>query len=223
MFDLETFIARWRKQMLAAGIKAPVPLEDLEIQLREEIERQMKSGLSEAEAFKTSVQKIGPAQTVQNEFKKVEAAKEARDWELTQIRFAVVTSLFSLFLCSLVVFKIGSFSEATSGQKTSCLAAIAAFALLAWGGRSSHQMFPVIRARQIRDAIFISGGGLLLLWWLVLVHIILPRHDFTTGQLLVTILWEMIVPCGIFLGSSWGIETAAREKMAPADLSAGQN
>ena len=44
MFDLEQSIAEWRRQMLAAGIKTPVPLEELEIHLREEIEQQMKSG-----------------------------------------------------------------------------------------------------------------------------------------------------------------------------------
>jgi hypothetical protein len=32
--------------MLAAGIETPLPLEELEIHLREEIERQVKSGLN---------------------------------------------------------------------------------------------------------------------------------------------------------------------------------
>jgi cation transport ATPase len=213
MFYLEQAILEWRRQMLAAGIKTPVPLEELDSHLREEIEQQMKSGLSEQEIFDSAVQKIGQAHMIQNEFKKVEKAKEARNWKLTQILFAVVTSLFSLFLCGMVIFKMGCFSETTSGQKTSSLAAIAAFALLAWGGRLSYGILPIIRARQIRDAICISGGVLLMLWWMILVHIILPRHDFTTGQLLVTILWEMITPCGIFLGSFWGIETAARKKL----------
>ena len=44
MFNLEQSIADWRQQMLAAGIRTPVPLEELEIHLRDEIERQMKSG-----------------------------------------------------------------------------------------------------------------------------------------------------------------------------------
>jgi hypothetical protein len=76
MFNLEQSIAEWRRQMLAAGIKTPVPLEELEIHLREEIEQQMKSGLSEAEAFTASVRKIGHAQTVQSEFKKIDASRE---------------------------------------------------------------------------------------------------------------------------------------------------
>ena len=49
-------IAEWRKQMLAAGIKTPVPLEELEIHLREEIERQMQSGMNEQASFISAVQ-----------------------------------------------------------------------------------------------------------------------------------------------------------------------
>jgi len=56
--------------MLAAGIKSPVPLEELEIHLREEIERQMKSGLEEQEIFNSAVQKIGQAGLLRMEFKK---------------------------------------------------------------------------------------------------------------------------------------------------------
>jgi len=72
MFDLETSIADWRKQMLAAGIKSPVPLEELESHLREEVVRQMKSGLSKQQAFEAAVQQIGLAKVLRKEFKKVE-------------------------------------------------------------------------------------------------------------------------------------------------------
>ena len=71
MFDLEQFIADWRRQMLAAGIKTPVPLEELESHLREEIEQQMKSGLNEQEALNVAVQKIGRTNALKIEFKKV--------------------------------------------------------------------------------------------------------------------------------------------------------
>jgi len=81
MFDLKQSIAEWRRQMLAAGIKTPVPLEELESHLRDEIERQTKSGRSEAEAFKSAVQTIGPAHTVQKEFEKVEGTEEERKWK----------------------------------------------------------------------------------------------------------------------------------------------
>jgi len=72
MFDLEKSIAEWRQQMLAAGIKSPVPLEELEIHLREEIERQMKSELNEQKAFEASIQRIGQPKTLNSEFNKCE-------------------------------------------------------------------------------------------------------------------------------------------------------
>jgi len=78
MFNLEQSIAEWRRQMLAAGIKMPVPLEELEIHLREEIERQMKSGFDEQGIFNSAVQKIGEARVVQTEFKKVEPDHKMR-------------------------------------------------------------------------------------------------------------------------------------------------
>jgi hypothetical protein len=68
MFNLEQAIANWRKQMLAAGIKTPEPLEELENHLREEIEWQMASGFTEAEAFKTAVQEIGQGGLLKAEF-----------------------------------------------------------------------------------------------------------------------------------------------------------
>ena len=72
MFDLEQTISKWRKQMLAAGIKTPVPLEELESHLRDEIELQMKSGLNEHKAFESAVQWIGQPKMLDSEFKKSE-------------------------------------------------------------------------------------------------------------------------------------------------------
>src|SRR5580658_7210105 len=77
MFDLESSIAQWRRQMLAAGIKTPVPLEELESHLREVIEQQIKSGLSEQQAFETAVQQIGQAIMIKEEFMKTGEAKWA--------------------------------------------------------------------------------------------------------------------------------------------------
>lgn len=72
MFDLEQSIAEWRRQMLAAGIKARVPLEELENHLRDEVERQVKSGLNGQEVFEISIRQIGQPKTLKREFKKTE-------------------------------------------------------------------------------------------------------------------------------------------------------
>jgi uncharacterized membrane protein len=68
MFNLEQSIADWRKEMLAAGIKSPVPLEELENHLREEIEQQVKAGVSEQQAFEGSASQVGQAEVLKKEF-----------------------------------------------------------------------------------------------------------------------------------------------------------
>jgi hypothetical protein len=72
MFNLKQFIADWRQQMLAAGIKSPVPLEELESHLHEDIERQVEAGLNEQTAFEISVRQIGQPKMLKSEFKKSE-------------------------------------------------------------------------------------------------------------------------------------------------------
>ena len=68
MFDLEQSIADWRRQMLAAGIKTPVPLEELENHLREDVEEQMRSGVTAQQAFETDRPANRPGRNVATEF-----------------------------------------------------------------------------------------------------------------------------------------------------------
>jgi hypothetical protein len=80
--------------MLAAGIKSPVPLEELETHLREEIEWRIKSGLSERQAFEIAAQKIGEFEQIKTEFKKLAADNWNRPlayvaWSMFVISFFV--------------------------------------------------------------------------------------------------------------------------------------
>jgi hypothetical protein len=71
MFDLEQAVADWRRQMLAAGIKTPVPLEELESHLRDEFEERKRSGLAEHAAFEICIRQMGGAGILNAEFAKV--------------------------------------------------------------------------------------------------------------------------------------------------------
>jgi hypothetical protein len=73
MFDLEKSIADWRKQLLTAGLKTPALVEELESHLRNEIERQMKSGVNSQRAFQEAVQQIGAPDALRNEFQRANA------------------------------------------------------------------------------------------------------------------------------------------------------
>jgi hypothetical protein len=78
MFNLEQSITDWRRQMLVAGIKSPMTLDELEIHLREEIEQQMKSGLNERAAFEIAARRIGKGNELKGEFEEACETKRAR-------------------------------------------------------------------------------------------------------------------------------------------------
>jgi Fe2+ transport system protein B len=211
MFDLEQSIADWRRQMLAAGIRTPVPLEELESHLRDEIERQTESGLSEREAFQSAVQKIGSAHTVQNEFQKVEAIEEERRWKEGQIWLGAILGLLQLVVVGAVLFN----SDMTFGQRMSGLTAMATSFLLVAVGRLSCRIIPVIHARRTRTAIvFVLGIVPGIIWFWIFARFLLPGNDF--GQYLATLLWVSCPPLGAFLGLIWGVETAARKGIVTA-------
>jgi hypothetical protein len=104
MFDLEQSIADWRKQMLAAGIKTPVPLEELEIHLREDIEQQIQLGTNPQQAFESSVQRIGHADELKSEFRKTCGTKCYSQWSLLWIGVIGLVTTPILNLVGLHVF-----------------------------------------------------------------------------------------------------------------------
>ena len=124
MFNLDEKILGWRREMLAAGVKMPVPLEELESHLREDIERQMKVGLNPQDAFTSAVQKLGPAHTVQNEFMKVDKTHTALQWKLREIGLTLATILVPLLFGG-IVLKRASVIDMTAAEQLSCLVALA--------------------------------------------------------------------------------------------------
>lgn len=201
--------------MIAAGVKTPVPLEELENHLREEIERQLQSGTNSERAFETAVQKIGPANVLKSEFKKVDAARNERARALEQNLGFLSANLIPFVIGSSLLLKPRGL-QMTSGQEISCLVAVATFALLIWTGRLGYRLFPVIPARRTRIFIGFLISAPVWLWWIVFFHFILARYDFTPGQLTVAFIWGFITPAGVLAGLGFGIDTAARKKGAMA-------
>jgi hypothetical protein len=187
MFDLEKSIADWR--------------------------RQTKSGRSKAEAFKSAVQTIGPAHAVQSEFEKVEETEEEREWKEGQIWSGAILGLLQLILIGAVLFN----SDMTFGQRMSGLAAIATPILLVAVGRLSCRIFPVTRSLRTKTAtIVILGNVPGIIWVGIFTRFFLMGREFPFGQYLATLLWANCPPLGVFLGLLWGIQTAARKKVAMA-------
>ena len=216
MFDLEPSIAEWRRQMLAAGIKTPVPLEELEIHLREDIAQQMQSGMNAQRAFEDAIQQIGKANMLKSEFEKVDATKVANKLKQCRIIMVACLGVESLFWTTCLLLKVGNLSEIAAAQQTSGLAAVAVMIMLAGVGLSGHG--PVSLSRRVKDLICISRGRLLALlgvWFFFYVAepvgflFILPKFD--GGP-----LWMMLPPAGLLFGFIGGLEKATSKETATA-------
>jgi hypothetical protein len=188
MFDLEKSITEWRQQMLDAGIQTPVPLEELEEHLREEIERQMKSGLGEQNAFVIAVEHIGRGNLLEPEFKKAGGMDKAHRRKVAGIVYALVL-VFYLLATILAYTKSGL----SLNEWWLALASQATLLLSVYGlWQVAPRLFPTIGSRRAQSAVGLVGGISGAIWFLAFAYLILPHFDFTTGQLLVAISWAMV-------------------------------
>jgi hypothetical protein len=71
MFDLEKAVANWRQQMMDAGVKSGEVLNELESHLRDDVEQEMRRGLSPQQAFEVAAERMGRAHQLKGEFAKV--------------------------------------------------------------------------------------------------------------------------------------------------------
>lgn len=189
MPDLEQQIAEWRRQMLAAGIKTPVPMDELESHLREDIERQMRSGLNEQQAFEAAVRGIGQTAALKTEFAKVSETKLARQRRMHDRFFAAVLVLYALIFGRVLLIN----PEVNLRERLLGFASLAATAVLALAaGRYAPRIFPVIRNHVLRSVFQFACGISGVTWVVIFAWFIPPRFEFTQGQLLVAILWGFV-------------------------------
>ena len=211
--------------MLAAGIKTPVPLEELESHLREDVEQQMQLGLSAQHAFGSAVKKIGQAPELKREFKKIGIPMEIQKIIKLAGVICVTVALFcQLFTCPPFVFAFG-FSLMTRVLLLAVWAITVATTVLSW--RYNHKLLPVIRNQPLRRAVGIVCYGGCLLWIrFVLFH--LPKsvaENFSLGNFLLVVFllgsqWTVMAILG---GIGHGLEKAAAKKSGAIDLLASQS
>jgi hypothetical protein len=188
MFELEKSVAAWRQQMLAAGIKTPVPLEELEIHLREEIERQVKSGSDEQKAFEIATGRIGQANPLKQEFHKINSADKAQLRKRAGLAFAAILGFYALIFVRLLIK-----NDFTSNEQLLGFASVATTLLLVYiVWQTAPRFFPIATNRTVQSAIGIIGGISGMGWIIAFACFILPRFDFTQGQLLVAVSWALV-------------------------------
>jgi hypothetical protein len=188
MFSLESAIADWRKQMHTAGIQSPVALDELESHLREEIGQQMKFGQAERTAFEVAVAKMGLAGSLGPEFKRADGGAAALRRRLVSRIFCGLTTIYAIGLVILLIRRPLDVNERWLGF--AAVGAMVASAFTAW--QVLPRLFPVIVNKRVQSAIGLLGGISGMGWFFAFVFLILPRCEFTDGQLLVAVFWGLV-------------------------------
>ncbi len=210
MFNLEQSIEKWRKQMLAAGIKLE-SLDELEGHLREEIERQTKVGVVEQQAFDMAVKTIGRGAELKKEFSKAEPL-EARLVKLLSIGCSVVAFLFSLWLLPFLLIDSAGWMNKITG-----LMAVATI-ILAW--KYNYKLLSVIPNHWMRSlAGFACCVASVIMIQLFIKYVLvdsitrpaLIETPEGRGRVLAMFLWAWTA-MAILGGIGNGLEKAAREK-----------
>ena len=205
MFDLAKSIADWRQQMLAAGIKTPVPLEELECHLREEVQKLTASGMESQLALAAAIKKIGLPIPLQAEFTKVD--KKSR---LTE-QYVIKVLVYALWFCLVLPLYLYTFSKYDMNWvwRSAGIANVILGTLAILYCKQINNWFPVIPNRRVRLTIGISAAVCGAAGMGIFMNFILPHLSLTMGQVVVAVLWGLTAMSagGVILA---GLEEAAK-------------
>lgn len=190
MFDLEQVISEWRRQMVAGGIKELDDLNELESHLRDDLDQRVREGLSQRQAFEDAVQRLGQADMLKAEFKKVDktAALRFRSIALNGSSLVYLTTAFYTLV-----------THEMAGQER--LLGFAALGLTILSGLGLRYGARWVRAEgQTRTALGMGSTILAVGWFTCFMFLILPHFQFTFNQLMVALLWALapMVAAGSF-------------------------
>lgn len=189
MFNLDQAIIEWRRQMIAGGIKTPVPLDELESHLREEIQNQLRSDATLDQAFALAVGKVGKADQLKAEFAKIEGIRKTRTRENLR-RYSAVVGMAFVYIMLFGTWRLGVRSGRMEISVIDVVLAVGAMApmiLLGWAGCSLAKFLPAINKNWV---VLLAIGA--LIFGAVLFQIIFPVLSLTNlEQVQIVSLWAL--------------------------------
>ena len=211
MFNLEQAVSEWRQQMIAAGVKSPAVLGELENHLREDVEQQTRIGLDAQRAFGNAAVRLGQAGVIKAEFAKSKGAPKALD----RLRLG-----FCLFFIAAILWLSGftfSMLGMNPGEWILASSAVAGSLCVAAFWTRAVRFLPIIHKKRKRYAIevvlFVSG----FICSNLFCGLVLPYFERNlNGKILPPIWLWAVFPIAVFLALAAGIEEAARKETSTA-------
>jgi hypothetical protein len=212
MFDVEQAIATWRQNLQSAGIKAPVPLDELESHLRDDIDQLIINGLNLERSFQVAIGQIGSASSLKTEFTKVRTSKEG---SMNHNRiYTAVLWIFAIY--NTIIIAAGLFYWQVLGQTIVSMGHYPAWALS--DGRVHVSGIGVPMGRY--PAWVLNGMFALTCVYTALIFatLVARRKDDALGQRLSRVLnWLMLaaLPGGTVIGL-YGLFFVDKQRAASA-------
>jgi len=169
MSNLEQSIAEWRRQMIMAGIQSPVPLDELENHLREDIHNQIRSGATAEDAFATAAKRIGDVHGLKQEFEKI-SKDPAKRKRLVAISVIAGTAFaYAVVFSTWILAQRAGKGEVTTTGVLLLLGSMATTLFFGFTGRGVAKFLPIVtnqylQAIAITAAIFLGAGLLRVVW-----------------------------------------------------------
>jgi hypothetical protein len=200
MFKLDQAIANWRRQMVAAGVKSPASLDELESHLREDVERQTRLGTPPETAFELAMARIGEPTALKAEFAKIRRTRSAME----KVRIAVAALLGAVitFLSVAAYF----LCYTTLGDRLVMAAAVVCILSVARYWPLAIPYLPMISAPRKRNAValtcILAGVGISTL----IAQVFMPHYIHPDENMTPTFVFWTIFPFTVGLGLGCGID-----------------
>lgn len=215
MFNLNQAISEWRRKMIAAGIKTPVPLDELENHLREDSEAQVRAGAVPERSFEIAAGRLGSPAAIRQEFRKVGSAMPTWARKMNYSVCAVVSVLFCAagltFLFNIKLphsHVIPGARDLDIGERLSLAGAILSTGLLLSAWMFLWRFLPVLPRPQTRiAAAFLCA--ILSGFYANLLLRFLPLGSGSWEEFAIAILWALEVPLAAAGAFIFGLEEAA--------------
>jgi hypothetical protein len=210
MFNLDQAMTEWRRQMTAGGVANPAVLDELESHLREDVERQTRSGKDAKRAFEIAVQNIGPVGALRNEFRKSMAVaireKLMMGAAILVLAFGIFLSMTTLILC------YQSMAERVEGF---VVISLSFGTILIWPAFVSR--FPVIQVRRklfTWQATCLAAGFAIST---VYVQLVLPHFERGGDRIIPAIGFFACFPIAVGLAVAAGLDRAGRGRFGTGE------
>jgi hypothetical protein len=187
MFQLDSAIQSWRRQMISAGIYNRDTLNELESHLRDDIEQQVRAGQTEQHAFEIAAEKIGKANALKAEFAKDAAVARTLTPNLLR-NCCVVSAAFMLLVNTWTLLEY----ELSLAERSLGLSVVALLALYIGGlPYLNRLLLHGSRRTAIRKATVLVCAFFLVLWEILALGSAAKIIHLPAGLLLEGFAWNL--------------------------------